>query len=74
MNSASVVPGNEPRMLTLATPAAVITSKSGCNARVEGEPVHAAGPKSSTRASPTADARDRFGSFLAAFRFVNIEL
>jgi hypothetical protein len=40
-------------MLTLATPAAVITSKSGCDARVEGDPVHAARPKSSPKASPT---------------------
>jgi hypothetical protein len=51
-------------MLTLATPAAVLTSKSGCNARVEGEPVHAEGPKSSPKASPTADAIDRLGGFL----------
>ncbi len=53
-NRASVVPSGAWRMLTLTTPAGVITSKSGGKARVAGEPVHEAAPRRSTKASPTA--------------------
>src|SRR5690349_5382574 len=49
VNSASVIPGGDWRMLTLAMPSGVITSKSGCNARVAGEPVQAARPESRSR-------------------------
>src|SRR3954466_6489330 len=48
-NSASVIPGGDCRMLTLARPAGVMTSKSGRNARLAGEPVHAARPNSNDR-------------------------
>ena len=40
-------------MLTLAIPADVFIAKSGCSARVVGEPVHATGPISSPSASAT---------------------
>jgi hypothetical protein len=44
VNSASVIPGGDWRILTLASPAGVIISKSGRIARVPGEPVQAARP------------------------------
>src|SRR5579863_1473575 len=40
INSASVIPGGDSRMLTLAIPVGVITSKAGGSASVSGEPVH----------------------------------
>jgi hypothetical protein len=57
-NSLSVIPGNDVRVLTLAMPADVFTSKSGRSASVAGEPVHAAGPNSDTSASAIANARE----------------
>src|SRR5207244_3011654 len=51
-NSASVRFGNGSRMLTLAVPAGVITSKSGVMATVYGEPVHPTVASTDASANP----------------------
>jgi hypothetical protein len=73
VNSASVVPGNDWRMLTLASPAANRTSKSGCNARVEDEPGHPVIAPSVTgllESIPFERFLSIFSSFLRSFGFL----
>src|ERR1700753_3067536 len=64
-NSGVVMSGGAPRTLTLAGPAAVLTSKSGCIASVAGDPAQAAsvieeskGKTDKRRIVLTSDERD----------------
>jgi hypothetical protein len=59
-NSWSDIPGKAFRILTLVRPSDVAIAKSGCNAKVVGEPVHAAGPISVTTTNATIGRRGRF--------------